>query len=513
MFASTFAGFVEEGKSEETPGAASGEQQVEMQQGGGNQAPPAKVLSSAPSGPTSATAVCVSARSAAQRLEDVKIVPATVGALVASVVSPPGFQEFLDAAGCDEHTAVDAITCIPESDVMDVLASIEIEGTPLTPVQKGQLIKAIRALYQAMGLEPPSLGAPLPPKPSASPVQPPSTFLVPAVPPQGPAAPNPLSVDSVALHQVVDQSVRAATSVMSFEDLAACRHRYECVTGAPPPEAHLPSIEQLSGLRALLAAGRVPFVDFSIWSPQGARVAKFRRAEATVFVAGEFVTKAIEGPSTPEAWDESWALFSVAMVSLTAASPGNLNRYASGIRTLRGLFPSKWSLILTTDLVIRSERWGRIREECARSPPAGFDPSCPWDFIIGSSSFGYEGVGAMWWQTNFVLPASLNLPSPSNAGMPKQTAGHKPALAIADRPRSDPAASSSKEVCTNYNSRSGKCKGQGPCPHGRVHKCSVCGGPHRACDRHGDKEPKGKGKGRGKGKGKKDSNGQASEAS
>jgi len=146
MFASTFAGFVEEGEQPQTLGAASGEQQVE-EQSGGTQAPSAKVLPSAPPGPTGATAVCVSARSGAQRLEDVKIVPATVGALVASVVAPPGFQEFLDAAGCNEHTAVDAITCLPESDIMDVLASIEIEGTPPHTYPKGSTCKSTSGTF------------------------------------------------------------------------------------------------------------------------------------------------------------------------------------------------------------------------------------------------------------------------------------------------------------------------------------------------------------------------------
>ena len=103
--------------------------------------------------------------------------------------------------------------------------------------------------------------------------------------------------------------------------------------------------------------------------PIGARIAKFRRAEATVFVAGEFVTKAVEGPATPEARDQSWSLFSVAMVSLGAACLGYLNRYATGIHSLRQLFPNKWSLILTTDLVVRSERWGRLREDFTRAPP------------------------------------------------------------------------------------------------------------------------------------------------
>jgi len=292
---------------------------------------------------------------------------------------------------------------------------------------------------------------------------------------------------------------------MSFDELAVCRQRYERITGCGPPDEHLPSLEQLSGLRALLSAGRVPFVDFSIWSPLGARVAKFRRAEATVFVAGEFVTKAFEGPSTPAAWDESWALFSVAMVSLGAASPGNLNKYANGVRQLRSLFDNKWPLILTTDLVVRSERWGRLREDFGRAPPPGFDAETPWDYIIGVSAFGQDGPAAKWWETQFLWPASRGISSPAVAGMPqpggsRQTQDNK-------RKAESISAPDNAEICQNWNSRSGKCVGRGSCPHGRRHVCSICGGPHRACDRHGGApQDKGKGKGdKGKkgGKGKK----------
>jgi len=307
-----------------------------------------------------------------------------------------------------------------------------------------------------------------------------------------------LAADAVPLAQVVDQSVRASTALMSLEDLTACRQRYEKAAGCPPPDEHLPSIEQLSGLRALILARRAPYVDFSIWSHHGARIAKFRRAEATIFIGGEFVTKAIEGPSTPESWEDSWALFAVAMTSLGAASPGSLNRYANGIRMLRQYH--KWSMLLTTDLVVRSERWGRLREEFARNPPPGYDAARPWDHIISASSFGQEGPCSMWWTTQFLLPANAGISSPALAGMPKASGTPPP-----NKPRKEPSQpASSGEVCTNFNARSGKCKGGGACPHGRRHVCSVCGGQHRACDRHGANADKKGDKGKGKGdKGRK----------
>jgi len=157
--------------------------------------------------------------------------------------------------------------------------------------------------------------------------------------------------------------------------------------------------------------------------------------------------------------------------------------------------------------VVRSERWGRLREDFTRAPPPGYDAESPWDFIIGASVFGQEGHGAIWWQTHFLLPASLGISSPAVAGMPRpagssQQTSQPPAK---QRKTEQGSSNNSNEVCQNWNNRAGKCKGQGPCPAGRSHGiCSVCGGPHRAKDRHGAAAGQSKGDGKGKkGKGKK----------
>ena len=104
-----------------------------------------------------------------------------------------------------------------------------------------------------------------------------------------------------------------------------------------------------------------------------------------------------------------------------------------------------------------------------------------------------------------MVPSILNVAVPSTTGVPGAGASSrdKRLSAMASKPFAD-----AQEICSNWNARSGSCKGDGPCINGRTHRCSVCGGSHRACDKHSS-APKGNGKGKGKkGKGKKGQKGQ-----
>ena len=57
-----------------------------------------------------------------------------------------------------------------------------------------------------------------------------------------------------------------------------------------------------------------------------------------------------------------------------------------------------------------------------------------------------------------------------------------------DRNKDKSTASSTVEICKNWNSSTGSCAGDGPCTHGRKHICDVCGGNHRRIDKHGKRQ-------------------------
>ena len=152
----------------------------------------------------------------------------------------------------------------------------------------------------------------------------------------------------------------------------------------------------------------MPYVDFGIWNTYGPRLAKFQDFDAQIFVQGQLVTKRVAAPSSLAGWMACWDLYEVAMVSLGAASLGALRAYADGIRDLALLFPNKWGIVVTTDLVVRAERWAHLRERCDRDPPTDFEAKRPWNYVIATSAHGSHDLRVQaWWQRTFVLPATL----------------------------------------------------------------------------------------------------------
>jgi len=398
---------------------------------------------------------------------------------------------------------------IPENDFKDMLEGIELDGIGISAIQRAQTIQFMRKLWGSLGLEPPTLGGSKRARPPSTeqPQNSQSSGTNGAAPPSALC----LEADLVSINRVVDQSIKAQVKTLDYSELARYRAFYEKVTGCEPPEESLPTADQLAGLMSVLCAGRVPYVDFAVWSTLGPRMSKFRRTEASVFVGGELVTKSLDGPSNFNGWEESWSLFAVAMISLGAATPGSLQAYHAGIKQLLRLFPGKWGTIAAVDLVARSERWTRLREEFERSPPPNFSPKMPWDLVIKASSFNHDGAYGNWWHLNFVLPSTLHQPSPATEGLQKPPADKTRAPPVPKAPgHFVRGGKGSREICSNYNNRAGECAGEGKCPNGRSHTCNVCSKQHRACDHHvQNRFSSGKGKkGKGKGKGKKGENDQ-----
>ena len=494
MFAGGFAGFGDQLTGEAVPAGG---------------VPALASLPSAPQAPIATSTIATTSRGLS--FTSAPILPTSLGALVAGTVVPVGFVSFLENLGATEDTAPELFYMVAETDFMDALGNIGSEGNELTAIQRAALVISIREFFEKGGRAAPRLGTssfsppalPLPPVPSST-LCLPSSSSVQAVAPE-----------TVNLSTVIDQGIKGNTCTLSFSELAECRARFARTVGCDPPEEHRPSGDQVAGLRSLLFSGRVPYVDFSVWNHLGARTQRFRRTEASVFIGGELVTKLIEGSSTFESWCDSRALYTTAMISFGAAAPGTLNTYASGMKALVRLFPARWPVIMATDIVVRTERWTRIREDAEITRPINFNPLLPWDFVIYSSAYGADGPNSAWWTANLILPLTLGQSPPSMQGVPSKTSSSS--LAVSSKvagtkrkaePRDDSGHGS--EVCTTWNARAGKCRGNRPCYFGRLHVCSVCGGAHRACDYHGNDAPSSSsshhGKAKGKGKGKKNGN-------
>ena len=221
-----------------------------------------------------------------------------------------------------------------------------------------------------------------------------------------PPAPIIDELNNISLRDHIDQGLRGTCARLPSDAILAARAHYELKVDHEPRDSCTPTQEQLSCLHAVLRSGRAPYTDFGVWNVYGPRLARFQDFDAQIVVRGEVITKRISAPSTLSGWTACWELFEVAMIALNAASVGALKTYADGLKELATLFPDKWAVLVTTDVIVRSERWSSIKERCDRDPPVGYDSSRPWSHVIPASAWGSDDRRVQaWWQRMLVLPA------------------------------------------------------------------------------------------------------------
>ena len=190
------------------------------------------------------------------------------------------------------------------------------------------------------------------------------------------------------MKDIIDPTHSGTFLPLNPQEMEAALDTHERLTGLRPRAEQEPSAEQLGALAAKLRASEPPYVDFSLWGPFDRRTAKDRKSLAMVWVDGALQPRTLKGPSSFTAWEQHWAVFSAAMLSLGACAVGPLDRYRAGISDLQLLYPHLWGLIARADEAMRSEQWRRM---AARSHPQG-----DWSSVIAASAFAEEGA-RQWW--------------------------------------------------------------------------------------------------------------------
>ena len=242
-------------------------------------------------------------------------------------------------------------------------------------------------------------------------------------------------------------------------------------------------------------------MDFATFGPYGKRLGKLRRFEATILVDHQWVTRMLSGPATFEAWMASWELFKTSLICLGGATPGALDRYATGLRTLVTLYPNAWGVILVADETMRSERWDLVLADARRKRP---DFHTPWNFVLRETAFSAEGSHAHWWFTHVTGPlqaaghaGALGLVQ-ALEGSSWSAAPIPPGLPSLGQPAGDPTirplGRRPANFCPRWNA--GTCEVLN-CP--LRHRCSGCSGLF-PCVRCWTCDPSLKGSGKGKGK-------------
>ena len=141
------------------------------------------------------------------------------------------------------------------------------------------------------------------------------------------------------MKEIIDPLHAGAFMPLTGDEVEAAWVTHARITGLRPRAEQEPSAEQLGALAAKLRGNEPPYVDFSLWGPFDRRQAKDRKSLAMVWVEGALQPRTLQGPSCFSAWEQHWAVFAAAMLSLGACANGPLDRYRAGINDLQLLYP------------------------------------------------------------------------------------------------------------------------------------------------------------------------------
>ena len=348
-----------------------------------------------------------------------------------------------------------------------------------------------------------------------------SASLVPVMPMDAHIIIPQTALVDIPLRRFVDQALEGSAKAFGRDQLDACAARYRAAFDMEPPEDCDPSPEQLAALWHIMSLGLAPYADFAVYNAFGARLNRLTDIDAQILgPGGVLITRRLKAPTTFDAWESCWKLFTASMVSLGAAGIGALDLYLGGIKLAVAQFPGRWELIVATDFLVRSEQWARLRRTFSRTLPAGFDPARPWAYVIAASAYGaVDSPMKEWWNNRFVLPVLTT----------SSTAAARARIALLDgsaaacgslapdsgrrvRSRTPPRRDvnkdkgkqqeqdKDKEICNLWNIGKKPCGGKAQCTFGRLHICKKCKGPHTEdkCDGSGpgDGAASGKRKGR-----------------
>ena len=138
---------------------------------------------------------------------------------------------------------------------------------------------------------------------------------------------------------------------------------------------------QLQAVKSKLDADVVPYVDFGVFGPRGARFAKIVKYTAQVWdpTTCTYTPKESKGPRTLDEWRAHWRVYSFAL------------RCFGAVDRARRTISNDFTQITPTCQVVvggslRSEHMEKSRRKAEQAyesnPNSGFDPARPWDWVF-----------------------------------------------------------------------------------------------------------------------------------
>ena len=213
-----------------------------------------------------------------------------------------------------------------------------------------------------------------------------------------------------------DETEVVPLDVSEVRDLAIRYQRLNC--GVSATAAEEATADQIAAIKAKVDMDVVPYADFAVLRPHGARLGRALRFTAKVWSAEamQYTNREIPGPSSFEEWRRSWRVYRYALLVLGIASSAKLERYFDRIHALHRSHgelggTNLWWLLSLAEMRMRSERMEHIRREleadlvrlraAGRGHEAVMDVRRPWDAVFLAAAGDEE-----YWTTE-VKEASL----------------------------------------------------------------------------------------------------------
>ena len=288
---------------------------------------------------------------------------------------------------------------------LQVPGAVDAEGNPgplrdLTLVEQARIESTRRVALLRMGIPPDSQGTPGPPA------------AVPATGPGSPAAGGQPAAGSrrLKLSAVLDPTLDADVVSLGNLEIQKLYADYKAKFGDHPSAEADPSADQLASLRQVVAAGSVPYADFSLFGPHGLRLLRKQTFTSyTLNVAtGEWSKKEQPGPSSYHSWVEAWKVYRTALLLLETVDAERLDAYAEHVRSFVTQFgDSAWWLVYRAENRLRCEHMERLRRTLHDKPAHGYTAARPWNAVFAAAVRDGD-----YWTRELVTPATpLALPA------------------------------------------------------------------------------------------------------
>ena len=307
--------------------------------------------------------------------------------------------------------------------------------------------------------------------------------------------------------QVIDPSLEFEVELMSPAMVDKAYDRYAQLRGAPPPPEQTPSPEQLAALSAVVRAGMLPYVDFSIWGPYSRMAARKLKHSTQVFDPSSMTWRQRElpGPASLAEWSRSWAVFKTAMLLLGVASAEALDGYSAHISqyltTFASLGHAAWPQVYHADVWMRSDAMSSL----ARNAVPDANGHIWSDVLSKAVSLACPEAAEFWMREAYHPILLLTARQPPRSGGvlsewtqdPGDRSGNRKGKKGAKgkgkgakgkvvkgkgkgkqgkgKGKDAPAKDVSGELCNKF--QTGLCTGK-TCPYGRKHACKHCGKNH-----------------------------------